>query len=114
MYIRADDASEATRTRPLGFESVSRYTSCVPKVTSFANQLSTILLLVALAPSAIEPDAATELDDLLVDTELGAALLDERLDGATDDGGTEEGAELDALPPHAAAVNCALFLPTPA
>lgn len=82
-----------------------------------------MLLPVAVAPSEIEPVAATELDDLLDDTATELEdLLDEATEGTELDLGTDEGAELDAgtddaaldAPPQIAAVSCALFLPTPA
>lgn len=85
-----------------------------------------MLLPVAVAPREIEPVAATELDDLLDDTTATELedLLDEATDGAELDLGTDERAELAAgtdegatdelVLPQADAVNCALFLPTPA
>lgn len=78
----------------------------------FEVQLSTILLPVAVAPREIDPVAAAELDDLLDEATEGAELDLGTDEGAELDAGTEEGA-LDA-PPQIAAVNCALFLPTPA
>ena len=121
--MRADDPNDAMRTRPLGSESVSRYTSCVARVTLLELQLSTMLLLVAVAPRAMVPVA----------TELELALLDEgTLDDTTDelDDLLEETTELEdatelaglldeelatelLLPPHAEAVRVAPFLPTP-
>ena len=73
-----------------------------------------MLLLVAVAPSEIEPVAATELDDLLDGATELTTELDERLDGAAEELGTDDGATDEVVPPHADAVNCALFLPTPA
>ena len=86
------------RTRPLGSESVSRYTSWVPMVRPLTLQLRLMLLLVALALRLMEPLAAELLDEL-------ATELDEE---ATD--------ELDELLPplHTDVVSCAPFLPTPA
>lgn len=85
-----------------------------------------MLLPVAVAPREIDPLAATELEDLLDDTT--AAELDDLLDETAgteledlldDTAGTEDrleetGAVELVAPPHTAAVNCALFLPTPA
>lgn len=124
VYMRADDAKEAMRTRPDGSESVSRYTSCVPRVRLLGVQLSTMLLLVAVAPRLMVPvatelaldaglldDTTDELDDLLDETELDDLLEDAtELAGLLDD---ELATELLA-PPHAAAVRVAPFLPTPA
>ena len=118
VYMRAEDANDAMRTRPLGSESVSRYTSCAARVTLLEVQLSTMLLLVAVAPREIAPvatelelallddglldDTTDELDDLLEDTTELDDLLDEEL-----------AIEL-LVPPHADAVRVAPFLPTPA
>jgi hypothetical protein len=55
----------------------------------------------------LEETATTELEDLLDETT--ATELDDLLDGASDETTLEE-----LVPPQAAAVNCALFLPTPA
>jgi hypothetical protein len=95
-------------------------------------QLSTMLLPVAVAPKEIVPvetaeleeEDTTELDGLLDEATEGTEL-DDLLDGAIElDGLLEEateGTELDEgvtleelLPLQAAAVSCALFLPTPA
>ena len=50
----------------------------------------------------LDDTTAVELDERLDDT--AATELDERLDAGVDE----------VVVPHAAAVNCALFLPTPA
>ncbi len=91
-------------------------------------------LLVAVAPSAIDPLAAAELDDLLdeltgaeLDTRLddeATTELDERLDDTTaaeledllldEITGVELGADELLAPPQTAAVKVAPFLPTPA
>ena len=64
----------------------------------------------------LEEATTAELDERLEET--AATELDERLDGATEatelDAGTDEGALDEVGVPHAAAVSCALFLPTPA
>ena len=87
-----------------------------------------MLLPVAVAPSEIVPVETAELEealDGLLEEATEATELDDLLDGATElDGlldeateGTEldEGTTLEELePPQIAAVNCALFLPTPA
>lgn len=116
------------RTRPLGSESVSRYTSCVPSVRLFGDQLNTMLLPVAVADNAMLPlltteleleDGTAELDDLLevVATELDDLPVDvatelDDFEVATelDDGATE----LELVPPHTDEFSTAPFLPTPA
>lgn len=61
----------------------------------------------------LEETAATELDERLDDTT--ATELDERLEAGTElDAGTDEGAADEVVVPHADAVSCAPFLPTPA
>lgn len=125
VYMRADAAKDAIRTRPAGSESVSRYTSCAPRVTLLEVQLSTMLLLVAVAPSEIVPvdaaelELALELDGLLDDTteELEDLLEDTtELEDATElDGLLDEELAIELLvPPQAEAVRVAPFLPTPA
>lgn len=65
------------------------------------------------AEERLEETTAAELDERLEETTT--AELDDLLDGATElDAGTDEGAADDVVPPHADAVSCAPFLPTPA
>ena len=56
----------------------------------------------------LEETIAAELDERLEDTT--ATELDDLLDAGTDEGAADEV----VVPPHADAVSCALFLPTPA
>ena len=122
VYIRTLEPKEAMRTRPLGLESVSRYTSCAPVVRLLGVQLNITLLpaTVAFRPivpvdTALELEDTEELDALLEDTldELeDATELDDLLDDET---GTELAIELELLvAPQAEAVRVAPFLPTPA
>lgn len=87
-----------------------------------------MLLPVAVAPREIVPldtaeleeEDTTELDGLLDEATEGTELdegaeLDGLLDEATEGTELDEGTTLEELPPlQADAVNCALFLPTPA